>query len=175
MSASRPETVSVWDPLLRLFHWSLVASIAIAWISEEGELPHRWSGYVALGLVGFRLVWGVIGPRHARFASFIRSPFTALAYLIDEVKGRGRRYIGHNPAGGVMVVVLLVMIAVTGVTGWLSITDRFFGDDLMGEIHEVSANLLLACIILHVLGVVFSSLMHRENLVRAMFTGRKAP
>lgn len=175
MPASRLETVSVWDPLLRLFHWSLVTSIAIAWFSEEGEWLHRWSGYVALGLIAFRLVWGVIGPRHARFASFVRSPFTALAYLIDEIKGQGRRYIGHNPAGGVMVVVLLVMIAVTGVSGWLSTTDRFFGDDLVSEIHEVSANLLLACIILHVLGVVFSSLMHRENLVRAMFTGRKAP
>lgn len=175
MPSDRLASVSVWDPLLRLFHWSLVGSIAIAWFSEEGEALHRWAGYVALGLIAFRLIWGVIGPRHARFMSFVRSPFTALAYLVDEIKGRGRRYLGHNPAGGVMVVVLLVMIAVTGVSGWLSTTDRFFGDDLMGEIHEVSANLLLACVVVHVLGVIFSSLMHKENLVRAMITGRKAP
>lgn len=175
MPSDRLASVSVWDPLLRLFHWSLVGSIAIAWFSEEGEALHRWAGYVALGLITFRLVWGLVGPRHARFADFVRSPFTALAYLVDEIKGRGRRYLGHNPAGGVMVVVLLVMIAVTGVSGWLSTTDRFFGDDLMSEIHEVSANLLLACVVLHVLGVIFSSLMHKENLVRAMVTGRKAP
>ncbi|PWR24451.1 cytochrome b/b6 domain-containing protein [Zavarzinia aquatilis] len=175
MSSDRLGTVSVWDPLVRLFHWSLVASIAIAWFSEEGEALHRWSGYVALGLIAFRLVWGVVGPRYARFTDFVRSPFAALAYLIDEIRGRGRRYLGHNPAGGVMVVVLLVMIAVTGISGWLSTTDRFFGDDLVSEIHEVSANLLLASVGLHVLGVIFSSLMHRENLVRAMITGRKAP
>lgn len=168
-------TVKVWDPLTRLFHWSLAASIAIAWFSEEGELTHRWAGYVALGLVAFRLIWGFVGPRHARFADFLRSPLAALTYLIDEVRGRGRRYLGHNPAGGVMVAALLVLVAVTGVTGWLSVTDRFFGDDLVSELHEIAANLLIACVILHVAGVAFSSLMHRENLVRAMITGRKAP
>lgn len=173
MSMSQDPTVRVWDPLVRLFHWSLVAAIAVAWIAEEGEWLHRKAGYVALGLVGFRVVWGLIGPRHARFSDFLRGPFTALRYLMDEITGRARRHIGHNPAGGAMVIALILDVAATGFTGWLSTTDAYFGVDWVSETHEVLANLMLVLIGLHLAGVLLASLRHGENLARAMVTGRK--
>lgn len=173
MTQTSEKTVKVWDPLVRLFHWSLVGAIAVAWLAEEGEWLHRKAGYVALGLVGFRILWGLIGTRHARFANFVQSPLAALRYLLDEMRGAGRRHIGHNPAGGVMIVALILDVAATGFTGWLSTSDAFFGVDWVGEVHEVLANLMLALIGLHLAGVLFSSLRHGENLARAMITGRK--
>ncbi len=112
--------IRVWDPLLRLFHWSLVASIAIAWLTTDaGTTWHAWIGYAALGLIGFRIIWGLIGPRYARFTQFIRSPGEVLSYSRDMLQKREKRYIGHNPLGAVMVVVLLLTTAATGATGWL--------------------------------------------------------
>ena len=114
--------IKVWDPLLRLFHWSLVASIAIAWLTgEDGEALHEWAGYAALGLIAFRLVWGVIGPRYARFTQFIRGPKEVITYTKDMLNKREKRYIGHNPLGAAMVVALLATTAATGVTGWLMV------------------------------------------------------
>ncbi len=112
--------IKVWDPLLRLFHWSLVASIAIAWLTgEDGEALHEWAGYAALGLIAFRLVWGLIGPRYARFTQFIRGPKEVITYTKDMLNKREKRYIGHNPLGAAMVVALLATTAATGFTGWL--------------------------------------------------------
>ncbi|MFA5119731.1 cytochrome b/b6 domain-containing protein [Zavarzinia sp.] len=173
MSDGTPREVTVWDPLVRLFHWSLVSAMAIVWLDEDGEILHRVAGYAALGLVGFRLIWGLIGPRHARFIDFLQPPGFALRYLIAEFQGRGRRYLGHNPAGGIMVVVLMALIAATAVTGWMSVTDAFFGDYSVIEAHKILSNVLLGCIGLHLAGVAFASLRHGENLVRAMVTGRK--
>ena len=114
--------IKVWDPLLRLFHWSLVASIAIAWLTgEDGEALHEWAGYAALGLIAFRLVWGVIGPRYARFTQFVRCPKEVISYTKDMLNKREKRYIGHNPLGAAMVVALLATTAATGVTGWLMV------------------------------------------------------
>ena len=114
--------IKVWDPLLRLFHWSLVASIAIAWLTgEDGEALHEWAGYAALGLIAFRLVWGLIGPRYARFTQFIRGPKEVITYTKDMLNKREKRYIGHNPLGAAMVVALLATTAATGVTGWLMV------------------------------------------------------
>ena len=173
MTEAKERTVSVWDPFVRLFHWSLVAAIATAWLVEEGELVHRYAGYVAGGLVTARILWGFVGTKYARFSQFIRSPFAALRYLREEATGRGQRYIGHNPAGAAMIIALILLTLGTGFTGWLSTTEAYFGVDWVGEVHEVLANLMLASIILHVAGVIFSSLRHGENLVRAMITGRK--
>ena len=173
MNQRTRQTIRVWDPFVRIFHWSLVTSVAIAWLSEEGEGLHQWAGYAAMGLIAARLVWGFIGTRHARFADFVHSPVVGLRHVIDEARGSARRYIGHNPAGGLMILVLIGLIAATGVTGWLSTTDRFFGDDLVSGLHEILANGLLACIGLHLAGVLIASLRHGENLVRAMITGRK--
>jgi cytochrome b len=166
----------VWDLAVRLFHWSLVASFAIAWISaEEWQDLHLWAGYAAAALVAFRLVWGLAGTRYARFRQFVRRPRVVVAYLRDVLSGREARYLGHNPAGGAMILALLLALAGLCLTGWLYTTDAYWGVEWVEETHELLANLLLALVGLHVLGVLLASLRHRENLVRAMITGRKRP
>jgi cytochrome b len=172
MAGSR--TVRVWDPLVRVFHWSLAASFLGAYlIGEDGGQLHRALGYTVLGLIAFRLLWGVIGTRHARFASFIPSPRTLRNYVGDVATHREKRYLGHNPAGAAMIVALLLAVTATGVTGWMMTTDAFWGAEEIEDVHEVFANGTLLLVALHVGGVIFSSLRHRENLVRAMITGRK--
>jgi cytochrome b len=167
-------TVKVWDPLIRLFHWSLVASFAVAWISaDEWDDLHNWAGYAAAALIAFRLVWGLMGPRYARFSQFVRSPGAIAAYLRDLLAGREARHLGHNPAGGIMILLLIAGLAALCLTGWMQTVDAFWGEDWVEEVHEVLANLLLVLVGLHVAGVALASLKHRENLVRAMVTGRK--
>ena len=166
--------VKVWDPLVRTFHWSLAASFLLAWISaDEWDLLHFWAGYAAAALIAFRLVWGLTGPHYARFGQFVKGPATVRAYLGEMLRGREARYIGHNPAGGAMIVCLLAGLAGVSLSGWLMTTDAFWGSDAMEGAHELLANGLLALVLLHVGGVLFASLRHRENLVRAMVSGRK--
>ena len=172
MAASQA-SVRVWDPLLRLFHWCLVAAFATAFLAEEGERLHEVAGYVVLGLIGFRLVWGLVGPTHARFKDFVPSPARLRVYLRSLVRGRPERYLGHNPAGAVMILCLIATVLLAAGSGWLMTTDAFWGTKWVEEVHEVSAWLALALVGVHVTGVVVSSLLHRENLVRAMITGRK--
>lgn len=168
------ERVSVWDPLVRLFHWGLVLSFAIAWLSADHlKAVHELAGYVAGGLVAFRLVWGVLGTRYARFLQFLRSPWAVLGYLGDIAQGRERRYLGHNPAGGAMIAALIIAMAALATTGWMQTTDQFFGVEWVEEVHEALANVLLLLVGLHILGVLVASYRHRENLPLAMLTGRK--
>lgn len=168
------DRVQVWDGFVRLFHWSLVALIAGTWLTADGaKTLHERMGYVIVALIAARLVWGVIGSRHARFTDFVRGPRAVLAYLRDLRHGRERRYLGHNPAGGAMIVALLACVAGTALTGWLQTTDAFWGSTAMEETHEVLATLILVLAALHVAGVLVESLRHRENLVRAMLTGTK--
>jgi cytochrome b len=187
-ASSGADLVRVWDPLVRVFHWSLAAAFAIAFIVEDELLgAHVWAGYLALGLVAFRLVWGLVGTRHARFRDFVRGPSAVLAYLGDVLSLRAPRYLGHNPAGGAMIVLLLVCVAGTGLSGLalygaeeasgplagsMSGLPEHFGH-LLEEVHEALANLTLGLVVLHVVGVLVSSLLHRENLIGAMITGRK--
>lgn len=169
-------TVTVWDPLVRIFHWSLVASVLAAYFfTEEGDPPHEYAGYIALGLVAFRLVWGFIGGRYARFAQFTPGPAALLRYARELLQGTEARHLGHNPAGAVMVLALLAMVAASSVTGWMLTTDAWFGEEWVEELHEIVANALMLLVGLHVAGVIYTSVRHRENLVRAMFTGRKTP
>ena len=173
-AADRETTVRVWDPLVRIFHWSLVASFAVAWISaDEWDGLHIWAGYAAAGLIAFRLVWGLLGPRYARFGQFLRGPATVAAHLKDLVSGRERRYLGHNPAGGAMILALMLGLAALCLTGWMYTLDMFWGEEWVEEVHEALANLLLLLVVLHLAGVVLAGLKHQENLVRAMITGRK--
>ena len=167
-------SIRIWDPVVRVFHWGLAAAVFIALMSDEDRAWHEATGYAALTLILVRVLWGFLGPRHARFSSFVRSPGAVLAYLKDVAGLRARRYLGHNPAGGAMILLLLAMVATAGISGWLSETDRFFGVAWVEDLHRASANALIALIAFHVAGVVFSSVMHGENLVRAMITGRKA-
>ncbi|QIG50297.1 cytochrome B [Nordella sp. HKS 07] len=167
-------TVKVWDPLLRLFHWSLVTSFAVAWLTgDDVKDLHEWAGYAAAALVAFRVFYGLVGPRYARFGQFLRGPLATAAYARDAISGRERRYLGHNPMGAVMVIALLAMMAALALTGWLMTTDTYWGVEWLKELHETLANVLLGLVGLHVAGVVLASFRHRENLVRAMITGYK--
>lgn len=170
--------VRVWDPAVRVLHWTLVASVAIAAATAEahGKIlaqVHEWAGYVALVVVALRTLWGLAGARHARFAAFVRGPGEVTAYAKSLLAGRERRYLGHNPLGGWMIVALLAMAALAAGSGALYVTDRFWGLKWVEETHEFLAHVLYALVALHVAGALFTGWRHGENLVRAMFTGRK--
>lgn len=169
-----PATVKVWDPFVRVFHWSLATLFLVAYLTgDETEKVHIAAGYTIAGLVALRIVWGFVGPRHARFNDFVKSPRTVLAYLRDLALFRAPRYIGHNPAGGIMIVVLIVMLIGTCISGYMLTTDAFWGAKAAEEAHEVFANLTVGLIFFHVLGVITASLLEKENLVKSMITGRK--
>ncbi|MBZ9798495.1 cytochrome b/b6 domain-containing protein [Mesorhizobium sp. ES1-4] len=166
--------VRVWDRVVRSFHWALVLSFITAWFtSHSSEVLHHWAGYAAAALVAMRLLWGVLGTHYARFSQFVRHPATVLRYLAAILSGREARYIGHNPAGGAMVIVLMVAMGSTALTGWLMTTDAYFGVSWVEAAHSLAAHGLLLLVLLHIGGVALASLRHRENLVRAMITGRK--
>lgn len=174
MNAGR--TMKVWDPLIRWLHWGLVASIAIAWVAGEAWLrTHEIAGYVALGIVAVRLVWGFVGSVHARFGDFVKRPAAVWRYAVDVVQVRESRHLGHNPLGGWMVLALLASVAVAGFSGWLYTTDQFWGLAWVDLLHRASAWTMVALIVLHLAGVLFTSLRHRENLVASMLSGRKRP
>ncbi len=173
-SATPPATVKVWDPFVRVFHWSLATLFLLAYVTgDDVEKVHIAAGYAIAGLLALRIVWGFVGPRHARFNDFIRSPRAVTAYLRDVVLLRAPRYLGHNPAGGAMIVALVVMLIGTSITGYMMTTDAYWGAKWVEEVHEVFANLTVGLIVVHVLGVLVASFEHRENLVKAMITGRK--
>ena len=179
------KSVRVWDPLVRVFHWTLVLSFALAWVSaDEFDTLHFWAGYTIAALVAFRVVWGIIGTRHARFTDFIYRFRTIKSYLIDLAALRPKHYVGHNPAGGLMVVILLLSLALLTFTGMASVAIDGIGPlagtwvesisgHWMEDLHEAVANLVLAFVLFHIAGVLVSSLVHGENLVRAMINGKK--
>lgn len=174
MVASMNRRVLVWDAPTRVFHWLMVLSFAGAYLTAEDDhwrLVHVTFGYTMAGLVVFRIVWGFIGTRHARFTDFVRGPGAAMRYLRSVVRGQPEHHTGHNPAGALAVVALLVLTVVTVVTGWM--TYRELGGDASEELHEALANVMLGVVALHVVAVIVSSRLHRENLVGAMISGYK--
>lgn len=167
-------TVRVWDPFVRLFHWSVVGACALnLTILDDGKFAHRWIGYGVLALLTLRLVWGVVGSRHARFNDFVPGPRGLIAYLGALARGREPRFLGHNPAAAVMILALMALLAAIGVTGWMQTLDAFWGYEWVEELHEGLANGLIVLVVVHVAAAVFESLRHRENLIRSMITGRK--
>lgn len=169
--------ILVWDVPTRVFHWLLAVSFAGAFLTAESERYrdiHVVLGYTLLGLIAFRLVWGFAGSRYARFRSFLFKPAEIAAYIAALAKGKPAHYVGHNPAGSVAVFALLVLGIASGVTGVMLFQD--VGGDAVEELHEVVSYAMLAVVALHVAGVLASSVLHRENLVRAMITGfKRAP
>ena len=165
--------IRVWDPVVRLFHWTLVASFFGADLLSDFRNVHKALGYVALGAVAVRLVWGFVGSSHARFADFVPGPRRFFGYVRDMVRGREERFVGHNPAGGAMVVALLAMVVLLGVTGWMMGLDRFWGAAWLEELHDSAASLALALVAFHIGGVLWVSRRHDENLLVSMLTGRK--
>ncbi len=166
--------IKVWDAPVRVFHWLMVLSFAGAYLSAESErwrLLHVTLGYTLGGLVAFRLVWGLVGTRYARFANFVRGPQAVLTYLRSLRKGQPQHHLGHNPAGAVAIVLLLLAsVAVVG-SGWAIYND--VGGEWLSELHDIAANSMLLVVAIHIAGVLVASRLHRENLVRAMVTGQK--
>lgn len=173
-SGAPTATVKVWDVLLRAFHWSFAACFAGAWLTAESE---RWRdvhvllGYTMLGLVAFRLLWGIVGPRHARFANFVRGPAAVVRYLRSLLTSAPEHHVGHNPAGAVAILLLLGIALAAIASGWATYND--LGGHWLEEAHEFLAGAMLAVVGVHLAGVALSSWLHRENLVAAMLTGRK--
>lgn len=167
-------TVPVWDPLVRIFHWTVVLGVALnSFVLQSGKAPHRYVGYVVAAALAVRIVWGGVGSAHARFSDFVASPRTVVSHLRAVIARRDRRYVGHNPAGGAMALALMGLLALTCLTGWMQGLDAFWGVQWVEEAHAICANLILAMASVHVLAAIAESVAHRENLVLAMITGRK--
>jgi cytochrome b len=184
MSASRAETASsapvtsrpilVWDAPVRVFHWLMAASFAGAWLSAESErlrLLHVTLGYTMAGLVAFRIVWGLVGTRHARFSSFVRGPAAIARHVRSMLQGRPEHHSGHNPAGTLAILALLGLTLAVTAAGWAAFNE--LGGEWLEDLHEAAASVMLAVVGVHVAGVLLGSWMERENLVRAMVTGHK--
>jgi len=198
------EKIKVWDPLVRLFHWSLVALFITAYFTaEESEGAHAIAGYAISGLLVFRFAWGFWGTKYARFNDFLYSPGEIIEYLKGVFSGNPRHYLGHNPAGGLMVIILLIALSATCLTGLKAYGEEghgpFAGEDhsivstayadgdddderrseqkkeeeFWEEVHEVFVNGTLILVAMHIIGVVTSSYLHKENLIKAMITGKK--
>lgn len=174
VDTASPRPVLVWDAPVRVFHWLTVLSFAGAWLSAESErwrLLHVTLGYTLAGLVVFRIVWGLVGTRHARFGNFVRGPAAVVAYLRGLWQHAPRAAVGHNPAGALAIVGMIVLALAVTASGWALYND--LAGDWLEDLHELAANTMLMLVGLHVLGVVVASRLHHENLVGAMFTGRQ--
>lgn len=172
--ATNTSKILVWDAPVRVFHWLLVLSFAGAWLTSESErwqLVHISLGYTMAGLIAFRVLWGLVGTRYARFAQFVRGPQSVWQYLQSLRTSQPQHHIGHNPAGALAIVLILLAGAALTASGWANYNEM--GGNWVEEFHEVLGNGMLLLVGVHVAGVVVSSRLHRENLVRAMFTGRK--
>lgn len=180
--------IAVWDPLVRIVHWALVIAFTIAYLTEDELLElHVWAGYAVLGLVLLRILWGFIGTRHARFSDFVFPLAGVWNYIKQLGSPKPPRYVGHNPAGGLMIVIMLVMLLLISFTGLAvyaaeehkgPLVGLFSGvggavEEVLEEGHEVLADATMVLVFIHLAGVLLEGLIHRENLVRAMFTGRK--
>ncbi len=209
--SEKTDSFQIWDPVVRIGHWILVIAFFAAYFTEDDLLTqHVWAGYVVGLVVAVRIIWGLAGTRHARFRDFLYSPGVVLQYLSGLIRFRAERYVGHSPAGGAMVIALLVALSGTVFTGLALYAVEEDAGPLQGivsaaalppsapalvsvaradadergeaeegnegsweELHEFFANLTLALVVVHVLGVALASCVHRENLVAAMFSGRK--
>lgn len=182
--------IKVWDPFIRIFHWTLVAAFALAYVTEDDFMTlHVYAGYLNLGLIALRLFWGVVGARYARFSSFVRSPTVVITYLKDVARFKAKRYVGHNPAAAAMIMALLLSLSMTLLFGLLTYEAIEYSGPLAGltaavgdslahgfkEVHEFSANFTLALVVLHVMGVLVTSVQHRKNLVHLMSWSERLP
>lgn len=195
MENQKNSEIKVWDIGVRSFHWSLVLFFTIAYISEDIELIHVYVGYVVLGLIAFRVVWGLIGTKYARFSNFIYGKFETINYVKSLFSKNPKRFLGHNPAGGWMILAMLISVSLVSWTGLELYADAGKGplagiavelfetaqangdkessESVWEDIHESIANLTLLLIFVHVAGVIVSSIIHRENLIKSMITGCK--
>lgn len=169
------QAILVWDVPTRFFHWCLVGVFSAAMLSADSKsmlLAHAVFGYLLLALICFRLIWGIVGSRYARFSEFVRTPAAVIAHLRAMINGNPGNHVGHNPLGALAIVGLLtlgIIVTTSGVS-----TFNGFGGKPVEKLHEAVAYLMLAIALAHVIGVIASSVLQRENLVKAMATGRKS-
>ena len=173
-AAGPARKVLIWDAPVRVFHWLMVLSFAGAYLTAESErwrLLHVSLGYTMAGLVAFRIVWGLIGTRHARFSDFVRGPAAIARYVGGMLRGEPTRHVGHNPLGALAIVALIGLTLAIAASGWAVFNDA--GAEWMEGVHEFAANAMLAVVGIHIAGVLLASKFGNENLIGAMFTGRK--
>lgn len=171
---SRSRTVRVWDLPLRLWHWVLAIAVLVAWFTPNGhDRLHRLAGYVVIGLLVFRLIWGFAGTRYSRFRMLGVRLRAAPRYIWNLRRGVTGRYIGLNPAGTVMLVALLMLLAISAITGAMQVTVTFFGVWWVEDTHAYASDVVMILALVHLLGVVAMGSLQRQGLIRAMFTGRK--
>jgi cytochrome b len=169
-----PASIVVWDPLVRIFHWTVVLGCVLdLFVLEGGAQPHEVIGYVIAGALLARVAWGFVGTRHARFSDFVPSPARLVGYLSAMRRGRESRYLGHNPAGAVMMLALMLLLAGVSITGWMQSLDAFWGVAWVQDGHHIIADVILWLALLHAAAALWESARHRENLVLSMITGRK--
>ena len=168
------QSIPVWDPLVRLIHWSLVTAILLnGFVTNPEKKVHEYVGYAALALVILRLVWGLVGPRHARFTAFPPNPAAAIRHIRDIFSPRNVLHLSHNPLGALMAYNIWATVLVLCATGIMMGTIRFFGVEWVGEVHETAFDWLMISVVLHLAGVVGETWLSGVPLVRAMIDGRK--
>ncbi len=165
--------IRVWDPLVRVLHWILVACVISNLLNESGHFAHRTLGLIATGAVTVRLIWGFVGPQYARFSDWFPTPSRLIPYVKALLRNDAPRHIGHNPAGAVMMLALMALVIGLGVSGYLMTTDAFYENDTLKELHETLVGILVAAVVLHVIAALYESWKHRENLIGSMVHGYK--
>ncbi|MFB2552770.1 cytochrome b/b6 domain-containing protein [Ensifer soli] len=169
-----PGSVRVWDPVVRLFHWTVVTGCLLnLFILEEGRSLHRFTGYVVAGALAVRIVWGFVGTRHARFSDFLPTPARVAGQVRAILSGTEPRSLGHTPLAAVMMLTLMALLAATALTGWMTGLDAFWGEKWLEELHGLLANGIMVLALVHAAAALIESVRHRENLVWSMVTGRK--
>jgi len=168
------QAVRVWDPFVRIVHWTLVICVLTNYFFlDDGETVHQWLGYLAGALVAARIVWGFIGSEHARFANFMPTRSRLSAHLSRLRAGQYDQHLGHNPLGAIMMLALMALILAVGVSGFLQTTDAFWGEEWVQELHETLASLLIGFAVIHGSAAIVMSRLEGVNLIAAMITGVK--
>lgn len=164
--------IDVWDRVVRTVHWSVAALVLANFVIESGP-RHRYAGYLAAALVALRLIWGFTSSGYACFSRWWPGIGQIVAYLRATLAGNAPRYIGINPMGASMAVVLWLLIASLGITGWMTGLDAYWGEEWLQDLHVTLAYVLLGCVTIHITSVIVVSVRNRENLAKAMLTGKK--
>lgn len=174
MPSSEHETIYVWDRFVRLFHWSLVSCVLLDFfVIDDGETLHQVLGYLACALVFFRLIWGFVGTKYARFSDFFPTPSRVSHHIRSLFSGQVDQHNGHNPLGALMILALLSLVMALGVTGFMQGLDAYWGEEWLQDLHELLANALIILVAMHVSAALIMSHIERTNLIAAMITGTK--
>lgn len=173
--SSPTQIIQIWDPFVRVFHWAVAILFLLNyWVLEEGDPPHKWAGYIILGLLSLRIIWGFIGPERARFTNFFPTP-TRVKHHIHQLRCQQVDPCeGHNPLGGAMVIALMLMLLFTGLTGWLQTFREYRGEEWLEDLHEFAANFTLMLVIIHISAVFIMTKLTAIPLLKTMITGKRS-